>query len=418
VGTVRRLIPGAVLVLVPFAALSLVATGGWLLALRRTARDAAPSRAGFGFVLAVALAARALLLLPAEPLSDDLYRYLWDGRVANAGINPFRYPPTAPELEPLRDELLWPRINHPDIPTIYPPVAQALFAGLDRAAPHPLGARAAAAAADLVAVLGLALLLRARGRSPALALVHGWCPLAVLETAGGGHVDALGVTLLVAAFVLLERAGRPSTLAGGGLLGMSILVKPMGAFLAPALLRSRSGRSRLLLVGGGLLSLIWLAPYLDAGPRLFTGFLAYAERWHFNDSFYTLAVIVGIPPGAVRVGLAAVLLAAAFWIPWRWRDPLASAGCVLGSVLALSPTVHPWYALWRMPFVPFLPRSVAPAAITLLALLPMAYFTAWSRTQTGVWDEPVWTRAALWIPVLGLLALAAFRSRAAARNQE
>ena len=66
-----------------------------------------------------------------EPmLSDDVYRYVWDGRVQLEGVHPYRYAPVDPALGTLRDAHVFPRINHPEVPTIYPPLAQSLFAGL------------------------------------------------------------------------------------------------------------------------------------------------------------------------------------------------------------------------------------------------------------------------------------------------
>ena len=60
--------------------------------------------------------------------SDDAYRYVWDGRVQAAGINPYRYAPADPALAELRDDAIFPKINRAEYAvTIYPPVAQMFF---------------------------------------------------------------------------------------------------------------------------------------------------------------------------------------------------------------------------------------------------------------------------------------------------
>ncbi len=102
---------------------------GWAVLLGGlAARRRGPERAGVVVVL-VAGALFRVVLVPTPPvLSDDLYRYLWDGRVQAAGISPYRYAPAAPELAPLRDDLVWPGINRKPVRTIYPPLAQAVFA--------------------------------------------------------------------------------------------------------------------------------------------------------------------------------------------------------------------------------------------------------------------------------------------------
>ncbi len=382
-------------------ALTAVATGGWLLGLGAVRRGP-DDRRTVAAILGVGLAARVLLLVPATPLSDDLYRYLWDGRVANAGLNPFHAAPADPALESLREEAVWPRINHPTVPTIYPPVAQLAFRAIDAVAPTPLGVRATFAFFDLVAATLLVGVLRARRWPATLAIVHAWCPLAIHESAGGGHADALGVVLLVGAIAL----GARSAALRGFLVAASCCVKPVGVVLGPALLRSAgTGRQRFALRGGGAAVLVLFVPYLDAGAMVARGFLTYAEHWRFNDLGYSLLQTTGLGPRETRWILAGALAAFAIVAPFRWRDPLAAGGLGIGALLMLSPTVHPWYVVWLVPFVPFLPRFARAAGLVLVALAPISYAAAWGEAQTGVWEEPAWSRAALWIPVLAVLVL-------------
>lgn len=371
-----------------------VATAGWLLAWR-AARSAPDAPARLGAVLGVALAARLLLVLPQAPLSDDLYRYLWEGRVGNAGTNPYLHPPDADALRPLRDAVVWPRINHPSLPTLYPPVAQWYFRALAAAGPRPRAPRFAAALLDAATTAALAALLRRRGRPGALALVYGWSPLAILESGGGGHVDALGVALLVAGLWALASSSRRGALGGGLLLAGSALVKPAALLLAPALLGPRAARRGWILAGAAL-GLLVCVPYLGAGARLFEGFRTYAENWHFNDALFSRLVAAGASPHDARRALGIVLAAVAWVAPRRIRDPLAASGVVIGAFLALSPTAHPWYAMWLLPLLPFLPRALVPAGALLCMLLPLSYVTPWERVATGVWREPGWPRAVIW----------------------
>ena len=119
--------------------------GGWALIahLRRRRRwqprrargsaDGADQRAALIVILAGAVAMRLALLFVEPYLSTDIYRYIWDGRVQAAGINPYRYVPNAPELAHLRDAAIFPNINRADYAvTIYPPAAQAIFLAVTR----------------------------------------------------------------------------------------------------------------------------------------------------------------------------------------------------------------------------------------------------------------------------------------------
>ena len=135
---------------------------------------------------------RIVALETRLPLTTDYWRYLWDGRVSNAGINPFRYPPNAPELRYLRDKN-WEQIWHKEVPTIYPPTAELLFAGVARVRPSdPELFRWAFVLFDMASVLLLISLLTGTGRPPERVIWYAWCPLPITETAIGLHVDGFG----------------------------------------------------------------------------------------------------------------------------------------------------------------------------------------------------------------------------------
>ena len=391
-----------------FLAGVLIATTAWLvLAIRILRGKLLLSRRAMILGFAVAIAARALLLLPQVPLSDDLYRYLWDGRVASSGTNPYRFAPAAPELAHLRNSN-WRLINHPDIPTIYPPLAQQFFQCMDRIEATPRGARAIAAGLDAGAMALLAAIFLRRSKSAAPALVHGWCPLAILESAGGGHVDSLGIFFLAGACLAADRVGeshsRRSSFLAGLFLSASAMVKLVPAALAPSILARRSFRTAALFTLGALIPLISFLPYLDAGSHLLGGISAYAEHWHFNDLVFTPLVQAGVDPLDARRALAGAFMLGALIIPWLTRDLLASIGLVLALFLALSPTVHPWYGLWLVPFLATLPRMIRPAVFTLVAVLPLSYVTPWWQSSSGILEEPGWNRLLIWVPVLIVLS--------------
>ena len=107
--------------------------------LRRPASTTTPSRRALMLLLTCAAAARLLCAASPPVLSDDLYRYVWDGRVQAAGINPYLHAPAAGALHALRDTEVHPRVNHPDVRTIYPPLAQILFVAARAPFDSPVG---------------------------------------------------------------------------------------------------------------------------------------------------------------------------------------------------------------------------------------------------------------------------------------
>ena len=262
-----------------------------------------PKRLAIAIGLA-ALASRLPLTLATPLLSDDLYRYVWDGRVAHAGINPFLHAPASDALASVRDDAIWPLINHPEVPTIYPPAAQALF-HLNAILGGGLTLLRILLVACEAALLGATGWLLAHSKNPerpswapralvtALA-AYALNPLVIVETAWSGHVDALAFGTLAAALAIWTTRTSPrSALAAAATLGVSASAKFLGLLVLPLLffaptppgLSRAQGHARRVIVA--LVTPLVLAgsygPYADAGKDLFAGFGTFAARWRSND---------------------------------------------------------------------------------------------------------------------------------------
>lgn len=322
---------------------ALFALAAWLLL--RTPRPVALP------LLVVGGIAVQLLALSAPPrMTDDYFRYVWDGRVQAAGIDPYRYPPTAPELAPLRDTWLFPggqpRLNHPDVPTIYPPGAQLYFAGLHQAAPpgsRHKPAQVAAAALAVAATAALLWVLRRAGADQRLAVLWAWCPTVFLEAGNNAHVDVLSALLVVLGLgaVAHRRAGL-----AGGLLGAAVAVKLLPVLVLPAALRRRP--FIVLGAAAGVVAALYLPHVLAVGPRVvgfLPGYLAEGGYDSGKGRFVLLGLV--LPPAAALVAAIAILAVAAGYA-WRhaevarpWRAALPTTGV---AFLLITPN-YPWYAL-------------------------------------------------------------------------
>jgi alpha-1,6-mannosyltransferase len=369
-------------VLLPYAA-----AGGWVL-LRRP-----PRRALLVVVLAVAAILRLSIALGEPVLSNDVFRYVWDGRVQAHGINPYLHPPSDPALSAVRDDEIYPRLNRPEVRTAYPPVAEGLFLGLYRLHPDSVPwTKLAFALLDLAAVGLLAFLLLRLGRPPELALLYGWHPLAVFEIAGTGHVEGVAV-LLVLVSILAALTHR--TLLTGVLLAAATLVKPYALVLAPALMKG--GRD---LVRGGIALGVTVAiaylPYANAGRHA----LGYApdylreEGFTSGDRFYLLGLLDPDPSAfatAAYLALATGILlglAAAFL-----RTPPTSPRAIPTRALwmfvtlfvLVSPT-YPWYALLAVALLPLAEGFVRLPAAAISLLAPFLYL------HISVGLHPAWPR--------------------------
>lgn len=375
--------------------------------------------------VATGLVARALLLLPEIGFSDDVYRYLWEGQVVAAGENPYLLPPDSAELAHLRDGQVWPRVTHRDVPAAYPPLAQALFAAAAAADLGPRGFRAGLLAFDLLTWFLLDRLLRRRGLDPASAAVWGLSPLVLFEVAGSGHVDAAAVPLAVGGLLAAARA-RPHLAAAS--LALAALAKPLALVLLPFVVIRRAAARQLgafaLIVAAGY------APFCRDGLP-FAGLSRYATEWTHNSALYPAAHgaaewvkdelsrhledegygeedrqrVYRLDPGV----LARAALSLAFAALWL-GIALSRAGaerkalCALAAFLLLSPTVHPWYLLWLVPWL-----AAAPSApLWLWTAAAFATYPMLARYDAlGAWREDRLLRAAEYVPVLAWCAVAA-----------
>jgi len=259
-----------------------------------------------------------LSILFAPPyLSDDIYRYVWDGRVQSAGINPYRYIPADESLGGLRDEKIYPHINRRDYAhTMYPPVAEGAFLLATRFSESVTWMKAAMVGFEAITVWALLQLLVSFGFARQRVLLYAWHPLAVWEFAGSGHVDALAV-MFIALALLVQRKHR-ETLAGL-FLGCATCVKLFPAVLFAAFYARRSWKLALAFAATILIAYL---PYLSVGPVGVLGFLpGYAsERGMVSgDQYFLLAATrrilsVQIPTIAYVIFAAAVLATLSLWV--------------------------------------------------------------------------------------------------------
>jgi alpha-1,6-mannosyltransferase len=328
-------------------------------------------------VLGAAFLMRALLLPFPPPLSSDLYRYVWAGRVQAAGINPYRYLPADPRLAFLRDQRVFPHINRADSArTIYPPTAELVFGLSARFAPGVAGMKLVMLGCDLITIFGLLRLLRLAERPAEQVLLYAWAPMPVWEFAGNGHVDALAAALVTLALLAGARARQG---LAGALLAATTLVKYLPAVIALAFWRR--GDLRLIAAFIATTGLLY-APYLGAGTQVF-GFLPgyVAEEgllWgHGVFLLDLLRLLIRLPPWAgpaYAATLVAVMVAMALRYgfgpdlpaaPGPRLETLSRQAAALGTVALVGISPHyPWYFGWLVPLICLAPT---PALLYIVA---------------------------------------------------
>ena len=349
-------------------------------------------RARLAWILGAGLLAR-LLVLPAAPtLSEDVYRYLWDGRLVASGISPFAHAPTDPSLARFHDALL-DRLNHPTLPTIYPPAAQLLFAAAAAVAPVPLAWKVLLLLLEALLLFALRDLLRARGLPEERLLLYYWNPLVIVESFGSGHLDLVAGVFLLAALALEERR-RPAW--AGVAFGLSVLTKYVPAIVAPAWARRGTWR---LLAAAAATTLLLLAPFAAVARAFWASPSVYTRHWEFNGAFYPLLRAAGLSGDSARILLAGALGVFCLAAGRLVRPASAAALACFSALTLLSPTVYPWYLV---PLVALLPLHPDPGWLVATGLLSLSYLTLPDWAARHVWHLPGWVP---WVEYGGLAAV-------------
>jgi alpha-1,6-mannosyltransferase len=318
-----------------------------------------PTNRALWLIFGIGIVLRAYVQLFDPLLSSDIFRYVWDGRVQAAGINPYRYFPAHDAVAHLRDATIFPGINRPDYAvTIYPPVAESFFLIVTRIGENVNVMRLALLTCEAVSVTLIMLFLRRMERPTTRVVAYFWHPLPIWEIANSGHIDALAVALMLLGLwvALTGRAMR-----GAVLIALGMLVKP---YVAPALApvwRPRDWKMPLVVIA--IVALCYL-PYLSVGWGVF-GFLTkgyLAEEGVISGNDLWLLSVWRLVFGAHRIDVVAYAAAAASILLFMGfsvaRRPnrtvasnLADTNMLLLVVLVLLSPNYPWYFLAIVPFV-------------------------------------------------------------------
>lgn len=332
-----------------------------------------------------------------RPLSDDVYRYIWDGHVTVSGINPYAYPPEAEELQALAVQAservnLPATVKYPHLPTIYPPGAQLVFALVTIVGGTTLDGWLLAWH-GLIGVLGLLVLRSVRPRHRLLAMAMLLNPLVVIHGFREPHVDLVMALLTVLCLTLLERG---STMSSGVTLGFAIATKYLSAIVGPVLLVARDARKRWLILVALATTAAVYAPFV--GHDVLGSLGTFATKFQANSLAATIMLSFGAEPRVMHATLLVSMGLGAGYALWRWRlVPAYAVSAATMVMMCVSPAAHPWYmALPVLLFVLAPTRSVIVATLTS----PL-YLVGWHRyTNGGAWDEGAAVLLAEWLPIV------------------
>ncbi|MCZ6774843.1 MAG: hypothetical protein O7D34_00120 [Ignavibacteria bacterium] len=349
-----------------------------------------------------------LTLVPHAPVaSDDIYRYIWDGKVAAHGINPFALSPNDSTLEFLHTTDLPSKVNFPNMRTIYPPLAQIFFW-----ASHILfgdsvaGMKLLLAFIDFLTIVLLVLLLRQNKLKLEAALLYAWSPLPIMYFGLDGHIDALGISLLLL-FIFL--VGKDRYISGAVSLGFAALAKLYPMFIVALLIRTGPRLKRFLMPAIPILLLAagyWL--YHEPTGGLFESLTVYSATWEFNGSVSEILYLFFDSHVHAHVMSGVLFLLWLGWVFYVDRTLVEKIFLAFLGFIVVAPVVQPWYLTWLAAII-VLRWSVA--VFVLLGLSTLSNFVVYSFRLTGFWQDQIALLLIEYLPFYALLVWEVVRGR-------
>lgn len=346
-----------------------------------------PTPAALWLGVAVSVAARIAGLMTPPIYEDDWARYLWDGYRFLQDGTPYLAAPIAYAGDSSLDASwlsILGTVNNPDVPTIYAPTLQYVFAFTSWIAPTSVaGLKSVLIAFDLALWAVISRLAGARA-----GLRYALCPLVVFEVSFNAHADIIGASLAVACYALVRSGGN---LAGGAVFGLALACKPFAVIVAPAI---ANRRWVLVALAAAAVLLGLYVPFVLKGATEFAGLEAFSRYWEFNPLGF--AVVKAALGDSIARPLSLVLgvtLSASLMLHWRLREAHTLPPCDhwLLALLLFAPVINPWYLLWAVPWVCLRPNALT---WSVLPTVSISYLTVGvlGMEGPGFYDHPVWVR--------------------------
>jgi len=366
-----------------------------VLALWRARPDLPPRLVWPIVIVGIALRLGVAPIRPAT--TSDIYRYLWEGRVVRAGMNPYADAPDSPRLRELRN-WVWKIVPFKSVPAAYPPVAQYAFA-LAGFIPGPpvIVLKLVLALFDVGTVLLLVSILAAMRLPRSWVILYAWHPLVVCELVARGHLDTIGIFFMALAFRVLgrslllpapgDRHSAARAVLSGAALALSILAKGYAIIVAPFFILAARPRRGAFLVAMAATAALAYVPFASAGLGLFRGAAMYGRGWRGNSGVFALLdlALSQVSSHHDAIARAICLVALVAWVVALLRNAMLASGDPAGparfALLALigffllSPAVYPWYLAWTLPWLCLAAAETDRAGDTLLPYMAWLVLT-------------------------------------------
>jgi len=356
-----------------------------------------PFRYVVGFI-AVGILLRVSFISVNPIGSDDYYRYMWDGKVQSAGINPYLYLPHDPALLNLHSEIIPKLINNPELKTIYFPLSQWLFyAGYSLSGEAIWGYKLLLFVSELMTLLALFLLIKKKNLPEKYILLYALCPLPIIQFSLDAHLDGFGLPLLILALFFYTDNKKILSLI---FLGLSFSIKPVGLLFLPILFfneKKLTDRIKIVFIPAMAFGFQFLPYIFSSNP--FEAFFIYAKHWTFNGIVFNIidSFIQNNQTSRIISGIFLVIC----FLPFVFNklDLIHKYYYSVLLLMIFSPVVHPWYIAWLAVLLPIIPKW---SGIFYVSLSSLTVFTVLNYQLNGLWKEYPIVLVLEYIPVISI----------------
>lgn len=303
------------------------------------------------FIIVTGLIFR-LSLFPAIPsTSDDVYRYIWEGKVILNGFNPFTTAPEEEKLKPLRDNN-YEKVTFKNIPAIYPPLSQISFAAAYLLTGDNLtGLKIIYFICEIFTLIFLIKLLYLKNVNLNRVILYAWLPLPILEYFVNVHLDPLGIMFLIISIYFIE---KEKYLTASAFLAFSVLSKLIAIFLLPLIIKKAGFKKTMVFIlSFAVVAAIFYLPFIKEDASILTGLISFISRWEFNGSIYNLLKVLFNNSETARLICGILFIALTIYIFIKYKDFTKGAFYIFLSWAIFTTTLYPWYLGWLAVLNPF-----------------------------------------------------------------
>ena len=343
-------------------------------------------------ILLTALGIRAILVFAFPNLSDDIYRFAWDGRLAHQGLSPYIHLPSelvGNEMDTSLDMYLYDQMNSKNYYTVYPPMSQYVFIISTWAPDHDIETISIIMKAILLIAEGLCLyimitLLKLYSIPIKRVAIYALNPLVIIEIMGNVHFEGIMVMFFLLGWLLIV---RQKLVLAAIPLALSVATKLFPLMLFPFIISYLGGRKAgLLFTCMSLVLLLLFYPIITHLNFFWESIDLYFQKFEFNASIYYALRWLGVQlTGYNQIAVIGPLLALItfsfiMYMSYVYsrvqKERIIQYWLLSFSLyLILATTVHPWYLIFPIALCVFtrFRYPVVWSGLILLSYISYAY---------------------------------------------